>query len=154
VAAQEVRDTGLPRLLTYGITDDMAFDVGLPCGGEIDVFVEPRRDDLLVAEGERAVVFTVIDGEPLGAKLLVREDGSTQGDGPPELAQLATSALRRGRGHKLEHDGRTIFADVSGPPPTLFVYGAVDTAEALCGMAKQLGWRTVVADARARFITR
>ncbi len=40
VQAQEVLDTGAPRLLTYGITDDEAFGVGLPCGGEIDVFVE------------------------------------------------------------------------------------------------------------------
>ena len=40
-AAQEVLAGGAPRLLTYGITDDMALGVGLPCGGEIDVFVEP-----------------------------------------------------------------------------------------------------------------
>ena len=40
VQAQEVLATGAPRLLTYGITDDEAFGVGLPCGGEIDVFVE------------------------------------------------------------------------------------------------------------------
>src|SRR3954468_24814227 len=46
VAAQEVMDTGVPRLVTYGITDDMAFGFGLPCGGEIDVFVEPLRDEL------------------------------------------------------------------------------------------------------------
>jgi xanthine dehydrogenase accessory factor len=156
VAAQEVMESGLPRLVTYGISDDLAFGVGLPCGGEIDVFVEPRpsADALAPAPGERAVVFTVIAGDPLGAKLLVREDGSTAGDGPAGLAALATDALRRGRGHVLEHEGRTVFADVQGPPPTLFVYGAVDTAEALCGMAKQLGWRTVVADARGRFLTR
>jgi xanthine dehydrogenase accessory factor len=153
VAAQEVMETGVPRLLTYGITDDMALNVGLPCGGEIDVFVEPLQER--AAEGaERAVVFTVIAGEPLGAKLRVREDGTTDGDGPPELAALATDALRRGRSHTIEQDGRTVFADVSGPPPRLFVYGAVDTAESLCAAAKLLGWSTVVADARARFATR
>jgi len=40
LAAQEVLAGGTARLLTYGITDDMALEVGLPCGGEIDVFVE------------------------------------------------------------------------------------------------------------------
>jgi xanthine/CO dehydrogenase XdhC/CoxF family maturation factor len=39
--AREVLATGRPQLLTYGITDDEAWSVGLPCGGEIDVFVEP-----------------------------------------------------------------------------------------------------------------
>ena len=40
-AALEVLRTGQPRLLSYGIEDETAFSVGLPCGGEIDVFVEP-----------------------------------------------------------------------------------------------------------------
>jgi xanthine dehydrogenase accessory factor len=39
--AREVLETGVPQLLSYGIADDEAWSVGLPCGGEIDVFVEP-----------------------------------------------------------------------------------------------------------------
>lgn len=39
--AMDVMRTGEPKLLTYGITDESAWSVGLPCGGEIDVFVEP-----------------------------------------------------------------------------------------------------------------
>ena len=39
--AMEVMSSGEAKMLSYGITDDMAWNVGLPCGGEIDVFVEP-----------------------------------------------------------------------------------------------------------------
>ncbi|HEX5246853.1 MAG TPA: XdhC family protein [Gaiellaceae bacterium] len=134
LAAQEVRETGVPRLVTYGITDEMAFGVGLPCGGEIDVFVEP-----LGAPVEAGIVLTVIRGEGVGERL----------DDP----ELKRAALRRGRSHVIELGDRSIFADVFAEPPRLFVYGAVDTAEALCASAKLLGWRTIVADARPRFAT-
>src|ERR1700751_5770330 len=60
-AAQEVRETGVPRLLTYGITDEMAFGIGLPCGGEIDVFVEALRD-----EERPDVTLTVVAGPGVG----------------------------------------------------------------------------------------
>jgi xanthine dehydrogenase accessory factor len=134
LAAQEVLAGGAARLLTYGITDEMAFGIGLPCGGEIDVFVEE------LDEVERPdVTLTVVAGEGVGERLH-----------DPELEQ---EARRRGSSHVIELDDRTILADVSAPPTRLFVYGAVDTAEALCRAAKLLGWRTVVADARARFAT-
>jgi xanthine dehydrogenase accessory factor len=151
LAAQEVLAGGAPRLVTYGITDDMAFKVGLPCGGEIDVFVEPLQATGI--DEPRTVVFTIVSGDEPGAKLVVREDGSTEGDGPKDLAELATGALRTGRSHLIEHDDTLIFADVFAPPVRLLVYGAVDTAEALCRAAKLLGWTTIVADARARFAT-
>jgi len=117
----------------------------------VTIFDELRR---VVEAGDRAVVLTILGGEDVGRKLLVREDGSTAGDGPRELAALAPAALRRGRSHVIERDEDTVFADVFGPPPRLLVYGAVDTAEALCRAAKQLGWTTIVADARSRFATR
>jgi xanthine/CO dehydrogenase XdhC/CoxF family maturation factor len=43
--AREVLETGKPKLLSYGIADEEAWSVGLPCGGEIDVFVEVLADD-------------------------------------------------------------------------------------------------------------
>ena len=117
----------------------------------MSVFDELRR---VVESGGRAVVLTIIAGDDLGAKLLVLEDGSTVGDAPGELAALAPDAIRTGRSHVIAHGGSTLFADVYGPPPRLLVYGAIDTAEALCRGAKLLGWTTIVADARARFATR
>lgn len=108
----------------------------------------------VVEAGGRAVVLTVVAGDGVGAKLLVRSDGTTAGDGPADLAMLAPDALKRGRSHIVEEEGRTVFADVYGPPPRLLVYGAVDTAEALCSAARLLGWTTIVADARGRFATR
>jgi xanthine dehydrogenase accessory factor len=151
LAAQELLAGGAPRLVTYGITDDMAFEVGLPCGGEIDVFVEPLQTTGL--DELRTIVFTIVSGGEVGAKLVVRADGSTEGDGPAELAALAPGALRTARSHLIELDGTSVFADVFAPPVRLLVYGAVDTAEALCRAAKLLGWTTIVADARARFAT-
>ncbi len=133
LAAQEVLGGGEPRLVTYGITDEMAFGVGLPCGGEIDVFIEPYQG------AESDVVLTVIAGGEAGEKL--------------HDSELEQAARRRGRSHVFEHEGRTVYADVSVPPPRLFVYGAIDTAEALCAAAKLIGWRTIVADARPRFAT-
>jgi xanthine dehydrogenase accessory factor len=117
----------------------------------VSVFDELRR---VVETGGRAVVLTIVSGDRIGAKLLVREDGATAGDGPPELAELAHDAIRVGRSHVIQQGETKIFADVVAPPSRLFVYGAVDTAEALARAAKLLGWTTVVADARAAFATR
>jgi xanthine dehydrogenase accessory factor len=126
-----------PVLKTYGISDDQAFEVGLPCGGEIDVFVREYDPSVYEAIGDRrAVVFTDLES---GAQRLVFEGEDSSADA------LIRSARPQIAG--------TEFADVFGPPPRLLVFGAVDTAEALCHAAKELGWRTIVADARGRFAT-
>jgi xanthine dehydrogenase accessory factor len=104
---------------------------------------------------ERAVLFTVIEGEGLGAHLLVLEGGERHGDGVPEgIAGRADELIRGHRNQVLEDNGLKVFAEIYAPPPRLLIYGAVDTAEALCKAAKLLGWATIVADARAKFATR
>ena len=146
-AAREVLAGGQPRLLTYGISDDMAISVGLPCGGEIDVWVDEPDAELLgrlaevAREERRAVNFVDLDD---GTERLVDE-----GDN-----DVADELIRSGHSKVVDLQGRRLFADVFGPPPRLFVYGAVDTADALCAAAKAIGWHTIAADARGRFATR
>lgn len=158
--ACEVLGGARPQILTYGISDDLALTVGLPCGGEIDVFVDAPDEALLerlrrvIESDERAILFSVVEGEGLGSELLVTEDGEGVGDGPEEAVERFDEVLRAGRNRLLElSDGRKVFAEVYGPPPRLLVIGAVDTAEALCAAARLIGWRTIVADARAKFAT-
>jgi xanthine dehydrogenase accessory factor len=146
-AASEVLAGGEPRLLTYGISDDLALSVGLPCGGEIDVWVSEPEPELLqelavVARDDRRAV-SLVDLES-GTERLVHD-----AEGP-----VTDDLIRGGHSKVVELEGTRIFADVFGPPPRLLVYGAVDTADALCAAARGLGWRTIAADARARFATR
>ena len=145
-AAREVLAGGQPRLLTYGISDDLALSVGLPCGGEIDVWVSEPEPELLqelatVARDERRAV-TLIDLD-VGTERLVQ-------DGEEEVAD---ELIRSGHSKVVELEGTRFFADVFGPPPRLLVYGAVDTADALCAAAHAVGWHAIVADARGRFAT-
>ena len=130
LTAGEVIADGVPRLLTYGIEDELAWSVGLPCGGEIDIFVE-RFDGELPGEG---VTLTVLEGEHAGERL--------EAEVPPGPSRV------------LEVDGAQVFVEVLGPPPRLLVVGAIDTAEELCRGAKALGWRTAVIDPRPALATR
>ena len=146
-AAREILRGEPPRLLTFGISDDLALSVGLPCGGEIDVWID-LPDPQLLEELQRianddahAVVLTDLEN---GSTRVLREGDDEQAD----------RLIRGGYSRVAEIESRRVFADVFGPPPRLFVYGAVDTAEALAAAARSIGWRTIVADARARFATR
>jgi xanthine dehydrogenase accessory factor len=145
-AAREVLAGGKPRLLTFGISDDLALSVGLPCGGEIDVWVSEPDPELLarladvVRQEARAVDY--IDLNDATERLVLEGDNA-----------VADEVIRGGHSKVIELHGRRLFADVFGPPPRLLVYGAVDTADALCAAARGLGWHTIVADARGRFAT-
>jgi xanthine dehydrogenase accessory factor len=113
-----------------------------------------QRVRSLAASGERGILFTVVEGDGVGSKLLVLESGERVGDAPEEAVDELDDLLRRGRNRLLTlADGTKVFAEWYGPPPRLLVYGAVDTAEAICRAAKLLGWTAIVADARAKFAT-
>jgi xanthine dehydrogenase accessory factor len=155
-----------PRLVSYGIADEDAWDVGLPCGGEISIWVERYDDSGLQADfadiarrGGRAALATVVDGPArAGAKLLVAEDQEPVGSlGANELDDAALALSREAmwseRGRLHEEEGTTLFVDVVAPPPRLIIFGAVDFAAQLAAVAKLAGWRPFVVDPRKRFAT-
>ena len=113
--------------------------------------------DIAAMDG-RAALVTVIAGADLGAKLLVRADGSTDGGlGTPDLDRAGIDAaeelLWAERSEMRELGDTTLFVDVVAPAPRLIVFGAVDYAAALCRLARAAGWRPFVCDPRSQFAT-
>lgn len=118
------------QLKRYGVADAAAWEVGLPCGGEIEVLVQP-----VSAEGFDPALFDrIADARDAGQALTVTTDLTT---GHSNL-RPAESAL---------------FANRYDPPRRLLIIGAVQIAQALAGLARELGVATVVIDPRARFLT-
>lgn len=146
-----------PRLEHFGIADDEAWDVGLPCGGEIDVWIqayEPGRFAEVAREGGRATEVTVLEGARPGAKLLVEADGGRSGTlGAPELDDEAARAGGELLWAERSERRGALFFDVTAPAPRLVIFGAVDVASSLSRLARAAGWRPYVVDPRARFAT-
>jgi xanthine dehydrogenase accessory factor len=170
--AEDVLATMQPRLLEMNLGDEEAWEIGLTCGGTIEVFVEPvaldRPDDegarlhararAHAAAGGRAALVTRLDGAP-GAKLLLLDDGTAAGTlGEPFLDERfgaeARDAMARGASATLFLEGTRAFVDVVTPPALLVVVGASHVAMPLVALARVLGYRTVVLDGRPRFATR
>ena len=147
-----------PQLVHFGIADSEAWDVGLPCGGEIDVWVqayEPGRLEEIARSGGRAAEVTVIEGEGLGLKLLVDADGGRTGSlGSAERDERAAQAAAELIWGDTSERRDELFIDVVGPSPRLILFGAVDIAAPLCALARVTGWRAYVVDPRVRFATR
>lgn len=158
---QDVLQTDRPQLVTFGVTDETAWDVGLACGGQISVFVQPldaavvgfAREVLAVAG--RALVATVIAGpdEALGRRLLWRNDHVESSDLPHSLtiAVAALAAETQSTGQVTLADGTILFMDLLRPPPELVIIGGAHIAVALVRLAQTLGYRTVVIDPRRAF---
>ncbi len=174
---ERARRDGVNRVIRYGISDEQAWDVGLACGGTIDVLVEATVPAEVVTAGRdiehgRAIVTPLPAdapgpefgphepgaGEPAAAPLVVGEDGSLTGSlGEPvldaELVRAGLDALASGTSRTVELAGRSLFVEAFPVRPRLVVVGAVQVAIELVALARLVGYETVVIDGRAAFAT-
>jgi xanthine dehydrogenase accessory factor len=160
----EVLQSNRPQLLHFGVADETAWEVGLACGGSIDIFVKPLDLEFFRAlrsvyeEEKPAVLVTVVRGpaELLGREMLVEEDGIVNGSLSDPLDEqalaLARETLLRGESCRVMlTEGVEVFQEAILPPPTLIAVGGVHITVALMALAKTLGYRTVVVDPRTAF---
>jgi xanthine dehydrogenase accessory factor len=176
--AQQVVAEGTPRLHRYGVSDDTAFEVGLTCGGILDVYVErvdsttfPElgeiADDL---ENDRPVaVVTVVDhpddsrrgrrmvlrpGQPASGSLgSDRVDAAVCDDAFGMLAAGHSGVLTYGPEGERRGEGMRVFVWGFAPPPRMIVFGAIDFAAAVSRLGGFLGYNVTVCDARPVFAT-
>jgi xanthine dehydrogenase accessory factor len=125
---------GEPSVIHYGVADSEAWEVGLSCGGEIDVWLELA--DTEIWRDVRAL----LDADEYGMLYTNTETGEKR----LERGVLQSTGLR--------DDG--IFAEVVEGPLRVIIFGAAEAAEHLCAYGKQLGWRTTVVDARGALATK
>ena len=133
--AQKVLKSRAARVAAFGVADDVAFEVGLACGGHIEVFVQPltpahRR---LIAKLERDEPATLRTNLVTGEAELI--------DGAPSGAELA------------RRNGDS-FVEPFRRPARLIIIGAIHIAIPLHRLAKTMGYRVTVVDARAKFATK
>ncbi|MFN2241927.1 MAG: XdhC family protein [Anaerolineae bacterium] len=171
----DLLDGGPPRVLHFGITDEMTWEVGLACGGTIDVFVQTLDPALIAALGERVergergsrseprslrepmALVCFIEGPEAGSTALVTSQGTLLGPDVEQAASVASEMLaaRAERGAVRElAPGSRAFIEPFLPPPVLVVAGGVHIAVPLARFARELGFRVVVVDPRAKFANR
>ncbi len=150
-----------PRLLKFGVADDMAWEVGLTCGGSIEVFVEPL-DSLwwealadLAKKDRFGATVTVMTGAHIGAKVLL--DGASDvlyrtPNLDDELLAAMKSVAAESRASGITMIGETrVMVDMQVERPHLILIGGVHVAIPLCAMAAQVGFRVSIVDPRAAF---
>ena len=175
--ATKVVESGKPVLQRYGISDDAAFEVGLTCGGILDIFVEPVSTENFpelaqvaddVGAGRPVAIVTVIehpDPAWLGRHLVVRPEGfvgslgseradhAVSDDVQGLLAAGRNATLMYGPDGQRRGEGMRVFALSFAPQPRMLVFGAIDFAAAVAKQGTFLGYRVTVCDARAVFAT-
>jgi len=162
-----VLESGEPQLLHFGVADEAAWEVGLACGGTIEIFVQPLDRavcqflDNALQDHQPLACITIIAGpaELLGGEMIVTKLGGQFGNLSGELRQkIQASAVQalaeRTSRRLLLRVGRStlgLFVEVILPPPTLVSVGGVHIARALTAFAQTLDYRTVIVDPRRAF---
>jgi len=176
-ACLDAFETGERKVISFGYSDDDAFAVGLTCGGTIHLFVaeiQANELDDALADGLRAgramALATVIEGPGAGSSLLLRPvpgerdevfgtlgdpelDRVVTRDAAGELAVGATRIRRYGPRGQARRDEVSVFVESFVQPAQMLIFGAVDFAASLCEVAKVLGYRVTLCDAREVFAT-
>ena len=140
--ALEALGDGLPRLLTFGVSDETAFSVGLACGGTIKVLVEPVApwlpvlEQLVAARAARAAVGYVVDLADWSRALV-----------SPGADPAVDAVLRSDKA--VVEAGR--FIAPHNPPLRMIVVGAVHIAQPLVAMARLAGYDPTLIDPRETF---
>lgn len=165
----EALDQRRPRLLEYGVSDEMAFGVGLSCGGRIEAFVEPFRADEAWMAAREAIrdrrpctfVTSIAPERAAGLHATLLPDGRTAGDAGVTLdASVVARATTLARDERVETatvaspQGEVrVLLEGFAPPPRLIIVGATHLGVALSKQAKALGYDVTVIDARRIFAT-
>ena len=157
-------ERGSPKLLTFGVSDECAWGVGLACSSAIKVFVEPAVHPEIVAAARGRggeVIATVIEGAGLGTTARILEDGRLEGEAggsADALCEAALAALDREASDSITIETpsgqSTVFLEVYPRDPRLVICGGTHVAVALVPLAKTLGYHTIVADGRSAFLAR
>jgi xanthine dehydrogenase accessory factor len=133
--AQKVLKEGKPKLAAFGVADDVAFSVGLACGGHIEVFIQPLA-------GVHEQLLELLDrNRPATLRTNLVTGEATVSDGTPPGSELA----------RREGDW---FIEPFRRPAHLIIVGAIHIAIPLHRIAKLMGYRVTVIDARAKFVTK
>jgi len=158
-AAQEVIRNGRPQRLHFGVADETAWEVGLACGGEIDVLVQSAQPDFLsklldrLKAQQTSVLATFVGGSPdeLGTQLLFDDKGALLVGGTANL--VTETALSRVDKHAtlISQGDHEILLTPLGASPTLVIIGGGHIAVALASIARTLNFRSVVVDPRKTF---
>lgn len=168
-AGVETIQKGRPQLLKYGVSDESAWEVGLACGGKIEIFVQPMEREwferiLQETQADRRFATAIVIGGPeelLGKKVFLGEEERVNGakDGlEVMLSEKARPALEAGEPGvfllEWEEQPLEVFVDVVTELPRLIIVGGAHISVALAELAKTSGFSVTVIDPRKAFASR